>query len=360
MQNKLYAVDLFAGGGGLTTGLKDAGFAVVGAVELDPAAASTHQSNHPEVKLFIQDIKYIKGRDLLGLTPDGQLDLLAGCPPCQGFSSLTAKYKREDPRNLLVNEMLRLIEESRPYAVMMENVPGLALRGRHLLDPMIEHLQRLGYIVETGVLQVADFGVPQFRRRFVLLAGRGFRISMPNPTHSRDGQSLPKWKTVRDAIEGLPEPFTLSQAKKRMQLPSRSWHIVRDLAPQNISRIKAAKPGKGWKDIPEELRPKCHKGDYNGFSNVYGRMSWDEVSPTITGGCTTLSKGRFGHPEADRTISVREAARLQTFPDDYVFDTPYMEYACKIIGNALPCLFAKILSSHCLSTINSHRYQIVE
>ena len=345
--SNLQAIDLFSGGGGLTVGLKRAGFSVVGAVEIEPHAASTYQANHRDTRLFVQDIRHLKGKDLLALTHSGSVDLLAGCPPCQGFTSLTSKYRREDPRNDLINEMLRLIEETWPKVIMMENVPGLASRGKKLLDPMISRLQELEYSVNIGVLQVADYGVPQFRRRLVLLAGHGFKIELPEPTHSRDGKTCQKWRTVREAIGDLPQPLTFSEAKKRGAFPSLDWHVVRNIAPINLRRLQSAKPGESRRTIPEALRPLCHQGGYKGFSNVYGRMSWEDISPAITGGCTTLSKGRFGHPEQDRTISVREAARLQTFPDDYIFDTPYMDYVCKIIGNALPCDFAEAVSAQC-------------
>ena len=351
----LQAVDLFCGGGGLTVGLKRAGFSVVGAVEIEPHAASTYQANHRDTRLFVQDIRHLKGEDLLALTSTGVLELLSGCPPCQGFTSLTSKYRREDPRNNLINEMLRLIEETCPKAIMMENVPGLANRGKKLLDPMINGLRDSGYIINIGVLQVADYGVPQFRRRLVLLAGRGFKIELPHVTHSQNGKTYPKWRTLRESIGNMPQPITFSEAKRRGSFPSLDWHVIRDMAPINIRRLQSVKPGESWKSIPEELRPRCHQGEYNGFSNVYGRMEWEEVSPTITGGCTTLSKGRFGHPEQDRTISVREAARLQTFPDDYIFDTPYMDYVCKIIGNALPCDFAEAVSIQCRKAIESEK-----
>jgi DNA (cytosine-5)-methyltransferase 1 len=130
-----------------------------------------------------------------------------------------------------------------------------------------------------------------------------------------------------------------------------NWHVVRTLSAENRRRIREAKPGKHWKGIPKRLRPTCHQDRKVGFSNVYGRMRWDKVSPTITGGCTTFSKGRFGHPDEDRTISVYEAALLQSFPKNYVIDTPYMEYACNIIGNALPCDFAKIMAKQCSSVL---------
>ena len=354
-EKKMYAVDLFCGGGGLTVGLKQAGFNVVSAVELDYAAASTYQANHPEVKLFVQDIRYIKGEDLRQYSPSGEIDLLTGFPPCQGFTSLTAKYHREDPRNELINEMVRLADELRPKAIMMENVPGLAQRGQHLFEPAVAFLEKLGYQIRYGVLQVADFGVPQFRRRLVLLAGLGFSIPLPTPTHSEKGMDLPKWRTVGDAIAGFPEPLIFQEAKSTGAIPSSNWHIVRTLSKQNILRLRAAKPGAGWNTIPEELRPPCHRGRYKGFSNVYGRMEWNKVSPTITGGCTTLSRGRYGHPFAERTISVREAATLQTFPHDYIFDTVEMDKVCNIIGNALPCEFAYHLSRQCYSALTPTR-----
>ena len=335
----------------MTTGLKRAGFHVVGAVEIEPGAASTFQVNHPDTRLFVQDIRHVTGQDLLVLSPTKTIDLLAGCPPCQGFTSLTAKYHRDDPRNILVNEMMRLVEEVTPRAVMMENVPGLAQRGKHLLEPIIGKLKKLGYQVNLDILQAADYGVPQMRRRLVLLAGFGFSISMPVPTHSNGQDGLPRWKTVRDAISHFPAPITFSEAKRIGKIPPLDWHLVRDLSPQNVARLKAARPGQNWKTIPERLRPPCHQGSYRGFPNVYGRMEWDKASPTITGGCTTLSRGRYGHPEENRTISVREAATLQTFPEDYIFDTFYIDSVCNIIGNALPCVFAEQVSKQCFQSI---------
>jgi DNA (cytosine-5)-methyltransferase 1 len=350
----LSAVDLFAGGGGLTLGLKQAGFAVAAAVEIEQHSFSTYKVNHPEVRAFRQDICTIAGSDLLACAPNKQVDLLAGCPPCQGFTSLTSKYRREDPRNALISEMGRLVEEMVPRAVMMENVPGLAAKGRPLFDEFCTRLTTLGYIIRWGMLQVADFGVPQNRRRLVLLAGRDFPIELPKPTHSRTGAGgLPSWRTLRDAIEGLPVPVLLADSHIGGGPQRHDWHVVRGLSVENQARIRAARPGTHWRAMAVELRPDCHKKDGTGFGNVYGRMAWDQVSVTITAGCTTLSKGRFGHPEADRTISVREAALIQTFPPDYVFDTPYMEYVCKIIGNALPCDFAAVVARQCVDALRA-------
>lgn len=338
------AVEIFSGGGGLAVGLREAGFETVAAVELEPHAAATFKANHPNVQVFRQDVRTVTGEMLESLA-GGKIDALAACPPCQGFSSLTSKWRREDDRNALVGEVGRLADELRPKAIMMENVPGLAQKGKPLFDALLDRLEGLGYETNWSVLQVADYGVPQRRRRLVMLAGLGFSISMPEVTHSRTGEDgLPLWRTVRDAIEGMDEPITFLEAKDRGGAQAFDWHVVRQLSPANIERLKRSRPGGNWNDIPEELRVECHRKGYKGFSNVYGRMVWDEPSGTITAGCTTPSKGRFGHPERDRTISLREAALLQTFPADYRFETPHFERACEIVGNALPCVFAEAIA----------------
>lgn len=351
----LVAVDLFAGGGGLTVGLKRAGFNVAAAVEIEPHAIKTYKANHPQVGLLQKDIKEVAGEELLDAA-GGHVDLLAGCPPCQGFTSLTAKYETVDPRNQLISEISRLAHEARPRSLMMENVPGLTRKGRELYDELKHALRGDGYELTEGVLEVANYGVPQFRRRLVLLAGLGFSIRLPEPTHAKDrAEGLSPWRTVKEAIGDMRCPDTLSEAKRKGQVSDSDWHIVRDLSPANRKRLQAAKAGKSWTAIPEELRPACHRGEYRGFSNVYGRMTWDKPAPTITGGCTTFSKGRFGHPEEERTISVREAAMLQTFPDDYRFDVPYMEHVCNVVGNALPCDFAAAVSQQCYEALTGTR-----
>lgn len=356
----LTAVDAFAGGGGLTVGLKRAGFRVVAAIELEGHAFSTYKANHPEVQGLNQDIATVSGAALLKHVEVDRIDLLAGCPPCQGFTSLTAKYKgKNDPRNKFVLEMARLAEEILPRAIMMENVPGLTKKGESLYRQLRERLQALGYLLTDGVLQVADYGVPQCRRRLVLLGGLGFNIPLPEATHSRyPTKTLAAWRTVRDSIAGMAQPVTLSQAKANGNVEGSDWHVVRDLSPQNLQRLRVAKAGGTWQQTPERLRPACHRDGYLGFSNVYGRMEWDRPAPTITGGCTTLSKGRFGHPDADRTISVREAALIQTFPQDYRLDSPYMDYVCNIIGNALPCDFAEAVSRQCARQLQQHSRQL--
>lgn len=338
------AVEIFSGGGGLAVGLREAGFNTVAAVEMEPHAAATFKANHPTAQVFCQDVRTVTGVMLVPVT-GRKVDILAACPPCQGFSSLTSKWRREDERNRLVSEVGRLADELRPRAIMMENVPGLAKKGRLLFDNLLEHLDSLGYETNWSILQVADYGVPQCRRRLVMLAGLGFSIPMPEATYSRVGEDgKPKWRTVRDAIAGMDDPVTFPEAKERGGAQAFDWHVVRQLSPANVERLKLSRPGGSWKDFPENVRVRCHRNGYKGFSNVYGRMVWDEPSGTITAGCTTLSKGRFGHPEKDRTISLREAALLQTFPPDYRFETPHFERACEIVGNALPCIFAEAVA----------------
>jgi DNA (cytosine-5)-methyltransferase 1 len=342
-RQELTAVDLFAGGGGLTVGLKSAGFEVASAVELDLPAAETYAANHADVDLLIRDIRQVRGDELCA--EPGGIDLVAGCPPCQGFTSLTSKYRRDDRRNALIEEMGRIVRELRPRAVMMENVPGLALKGRDRLDKFISELEANGYLVEWGILQVADYGTPQFRRRLVLFAGLGFSIKIPPRSHAqKPTDDLLPWRTTGEIIRNLPSPKVFSKSLLPTGGTVEDWHVVRRLSQANIERLRWAKPGGSWRDIPAEHRVACHQGEYNGFSNVYGRMAWDATPPTMTGGCTTLSKGRFGHPEEGRTISVREAALFQEFPDDYYISTPYMDAACNIVGNALPCGFAAVIA----------------
>jgi DNA (cytosine-5)-methyltransferase 1 len=354
IRKKLTAIEIFSGGGGLAVGLRDGGFSTVAAVEMNPAAVATFKANHKDVHVYQQDVRTVSGATLLKLAK-GKLDILAACPPCQGFSSLTSKWKRSDPRNSLVTEVARLAEEMMPQSLMVENVPGLVDKGKELFDGLIARLEKVGYICNWAILQVADYGVPQKRRRLVLLAGLGFRIEMPVPTHSRTGEhGLPRWRTVRDALAVVTnEPRTLAQMKGLGGPQAINWHVTRTLSPENVERLRHAKAGGVWSSTPEAVRPKCHRGGYEGFTNVYGRMEWDEPSVTITAGCTTLSKGRFGHPDQDRTISLREAALLQTFPMDYHFDTEHFERACEIVGNALPCLFATIVARTVSDTLRS-------
>jgi len=354
------AAELFAGGGGLAQGLRDAGVRPVAAVELDSYAADVFAANHPDVELFRKDVRDVTGSELLAASSSGRVDILAACPPCQGFSTLTTKYHRADyradPRNFLVGEVARITRELQPSALMLENVPGLAGRGRPILDCLISELESDGYVVTWSVLQVADYGVPQTRRRLVLLAGKGFSIAMPEATHSQHGRcGLPPWRTLRDALTISAAPVRIDVAVARGGFHTANWHIIRKLGQANLERLRHALPGKGRGALPKELRPECHRASDDGFTNTYGRMAWDQPSSTITAGCLSPSKGRFGHPDDLRTISLREAATLQTFPHSYKFVGDKIDAACSVVGNALPCLFAEAIARRVVRSIDRAR-----
>lgn len=353
----LTAMDLFCGAGGLTLGLKRAGFNVAAGIEIVPEIAKTYKANHPTTKLLIRDIREITGKEIFDLTGLREIDLVAGCPPCQGFTTLTTKYHRKDPRNDLLLEMARLVEEMTPKMVMMENVSGLANRGKSLLDEFVGRLESIGYLVNKDVLQMADYGVPQSRSRLVLLAGKGFEIPLPKPTHCRMGygkKGLKPWLTLADVVKNMPKPVTLSCSKKLGGPKKFNWHIVSDLKEISIRRLKSLDAGDSRRSLPKKLRPKCHVNSDKGFQNVYGRLSWEQTPPTITSGFTKTCMGRFGHPDELRTISVREAALIQTFPRCYKFDTEFMEAACDLVGNALPYRFAYKAAETCLSALKEY------
>lgn len=351
------AIDLFCGAGGLTLGLKKASFDVLVGVEINPEIAKTYAANHPGTKLLVEDVRNVMSREIFNATNGKKVDLVSGCPPCQGFSQLTEKWKRRDPRNDLVLEMARLVGEIKPRMVMMENVAGITTKGRYVLSKFVEKLKRLGYVMNMDVLQMADYGVPQSRKRFVLLAGLGFVIPLPSPTHTckKNGiRELKPWVTISEVIANMQKPITLSYAIKNGGPEKFNWHVIRDLKPISLERLKFVNEGGNRTVLPEFLRPKCHRNSDKGFKNVYGRMRWNHVAPTITSGCTTPCMGRFGHPEEARTVSVREAALTQTFPCNYRFETKYMDVACDLVGNALPYKFATIVAKTCLKAM-SHR-----
>ena len=322
------AIDLFCGCGGLTLGLKQAGFKVVGALDIDPLSVESYKANHSNVEVWetdIRDLSVSAVKRKLRLRK-GALDLLAGCPPCQGFSTMRTLngFRRvDDPRNDLVMDFLRFVEELEPKAVMMENVPGLADDKR--MEVFCTRLEELGYNCDYRILDAADYGIPQRRRRLILLTGRFGRI---NFTVSRKRK-----RTVRDAIADLP-------------LPGESGDSLHDLSEKRSRRIeefirRIPKDGGSRTDLPGEEQLDCHKR-CNGFKDVYGRMAWDDVAPTITSGCVNPSKGRFLHPDQDRAITLREAALLQSFPPDYFFSLDRGKYpAAALIGNALPPGFVR-------------------
>jgi DNA (cytosine-5)-methyltransferase 1 len=322
------AIDLFAGAGGLTLGLRWARFRVVGAVEIDSLAAESYRANFPTVHLWEMDIRELSiSRVLreLGLRA-GELDLLAGCPPCQGFSSLRSLNGHQavtDDRNDLVLQFDRFVRGLRPKAVMLENVPGLASDDR--LTRLEEALEAMGYGVRSKVLDASKFGVPQRRRRMILVAGRRRTI----PLASEE----PRTRTVRDAIGHLPDAG--ASGDELHDVPERRATKVADL----IARIP--KDGGSRGDLDRDSQLDCHIR-CDGFHDVYGRMTWNDVAPTITSGCINPSKGRFLHPEKDRAITLREAALLQGFPPGHKFSLRRGKFAtAEMIGNALPPEFVK-------------------
>lgn len=319
----LRAIDLFSGCGGLSLGLKKAGFTVAAAVEIDRKAQETYRLNHPTVRLYGQDIRELDPLAILreaGLRP-GQLDLLAGCPPCQGFSRLRTRNKRtsvSDDRNNLVADFMRFVVVMKPKTVMLENVPALAKDSR--FRRMHQVLHELGYEMAVHVLDAADYSVPQRRKRLIMLASNVHTPAPADKAHRR--------VTVRQALMGRGIPFT-SKDKLHSMGENRSKGVREIIA-------MIPKDGGSRSDLDPKYQLECHKRS-DGFYDVYGRMSWDEVAPTITSGCHNPSKGRFLHPSHDRTITLREAAVLQGFPRTYRFDVNHgKESIALMIGNALP------------------------
>jgi DNA (cytosine-5)-methyltransferase 1 len=330
-QMRYTAIDLFSGCGGLSRGLQDAGYRVLAAVEIDQKACETYRANHREVELLVGDIRHVSAAKLLRSTglKKGELDLLAGCPPCQGFSTLRARNGQAaaaDPRNDLVDEFARLAIALRPKMIMMENVPALARYEKFI--NFVERLSASGYRVITKVLDVSDFGVPQRRKRLILSASR---VGQPRLAAEATVRT-----TVREAIGGLPPA-------------GRSGDALHDIPTKHRSaRVQAVieaipKDGGSRHSLPDPMKLACH-GRTSGFNDVYGRMSWEDVSPTITSGCSNPSKGRFIHPHENRPITLREAAILQGFPVDYHFVVSHGKEAIALmIGNALP---PKFITAH--------------
>ena len=320
------AIDLFSGAGSATAALKSSHFRVVAAVDNDPAACTTYRLNHPTVQLFEADIRSLDPvrvrRDCLGGTA---VDLMIVCAPCQPFSSQNRR-RHKDRRSELLLDAARFVAALSPAVVFVENVPGLAAaRHADLIAGFKDACGSQYRFTKPLRINAADYGVPQRRIRCVLMASRGSRApTLPAPLTPEGSRT-----TVRDAIHGLPR---LSSGECD---PDDPLHAARDHSELALLRLAAIpRDGGSRSALPESLVLACHKQP-NCYPDVYGRMAWDDVAPTLTTGCTDVTRGRFAHPEADRAITPREAALIQSFPSQYRFSGTSRAVSSQI-GNALP------------------------
>ena len=331
-------IDSFCGAGGLGLGLKKAGFKILLSFDIDPKCIDTINANknyfgHSAITADISDMLGGKLLEKCKLMR-GDLFLLAGGPPCQGFS-IQRRGSDIDARNELVLKYGQLVNELYPCFFVMENVTGLAgKRGKTILEQLIENAESIGYTVSVTLLDAQDYGVPQRRKRYVIV-GKRHDIS----TNYLPPKAILRKKTVREAIGFLPIPPNDGQDH-----PEISLHRRDRLSELNLKRIQALGEGQGRDDLPEELLAECHKIDSSviGYRNVYGRMAWDEVAPTITARFDSFTRGKFGHPDQPRSISLREGALLQTFPIDFTFTGNKVDVA-RQIGNAVPPILAKYI-----------------
>jgi len=330
-------LDLFAGAGGLSLGLTWAGFESMGAIEFDPSAADTYDRNfgghiHRDSNGQPHAIENVDFSEYVG-----RVDLLVGGPPCQGFSQL-GKGLADDPRNRLWREFMNAVAVVRPRAFLMENVPPLlrAEEGRATLEVAAS----LGYDVTSGVLNANEYGVPQLRRRAFVFGTLVGEATLPQPTRSEAP------RTVRWAIDDLP-----------LEPDEKNWHLGRNPRPVSLERYKVVPEGGNRFDLQKarpDITPRCWLEKPTGSTDVFGRLSWDKPALTIRTEFFKPEKGRYLHPQAHRPITHREAARLQTFPDDFEFCGSKIEVA-KQIGNAVPPVLAYKLGAHIASILEPYR-----
>lgn len=330
--NKYVSVDLFSGCGGLSEGMRQAGFDVKVAVEITEDAALTYKMNHANTYVLQRDVREIDCREIEELLDHNPIHLLAGCPPCQGFSSIRRRNKKRsvrDERNRLILEYVRFARELKPLTIMMENVPGIV--NYYLFKQVANTLKKLGYSMKFGSVNVKDYGVPQRRRRLVLVGSLLGEIDIAKPTGEK--------ATVRETIGNMESVETTNDPLHRIT----AKHTPR--ITEMISLIP--KNGGSRKDLPTKYLLKCHSKENVGFDDIYGRIRWDDYSPTITAGCLNPSKGRFLHPEENRVITAREATLLQSFPTDYKFPLNITKASLSsMIGEALPPKFSYIQSKN--------------
>ncbi|MES2738747.1 MAG: DNA cytosine methyltransferase [Verrucomicrobiota bacterium] len=334
---KRTAIDLFSGCGGLSQGLKSAGFEVIACCEIRAEALQTYALNMPDTIRY-PDVRSLKGKKLLSDTglAYGELDLLAACPPCQGFSSMRTKNREiaSDARNELIFEVARLVKELLPKTILIENVPRLLKDQR--LDQFKEILAKLGYQFSEGVLDAQNFGVAQRRKRMILIGSISGKLGLP--------PELPTKKTVRDVISYLPYPHEHNATALHKMKQN-----FTDKVQERIEKVKVNRS-----DLPDYLQLECHKRYPKGFRDVYGRIDWDSVAPTITRSSHNPSKGRFIHPDQNRGLTLYEAMLLQGFPKKFKFPvTLGIGKISSMIGEAFPPPMAEAQASHIRRALDS-------
>jgi DNA (cytosine-5)-methyltransferase 1 len=337
------AADLFCGAGGLTRGMMDAGIQVVAGFDIDDACRYPYEKNNRPAVFEKRSIADITGKHLKAFYPAGAVRVLVGCAPCQPFSKYTQGLETADDEKWgLLTQFGRLVGELKPHVVSMENVPQLQ---RHsVYDEFIATLRHFGYTISAHEVYCPDYGIPQHRTRLVLFASLLGSIQIIPPTHKPE-----KYTAVKDVIGRLP------RLKAGETCQSDSLHRSSTLSDTNLRRIRNSKPGGTWRDWPKELVAKCHrKKKGKTYSSVYGRMEWDAPSPTITTQFFGFGNGRFGHPEQNRAISLREGAILQSFPRSYEFvrrgDGFNFKTIGRLIGNAVPVRLGEVVGE----TIKRH------
>lgn len=339
-------IDFFSGCGGTSSGLRSVGFDIVGAIDVDSDATRTFSKNFPLSHVIRDDIRSLREEQIEYMIDDQDVMLFSGCAPCQPFTSQLTSKPDNDPRRNLLLEFLRFIQYYHPDFILVENVPGIQRdNGPENLSPFstfVREIRSLGYFVDFKVIRAMDFGVPQCRRRLVLLASLVSDVYIPQPTH---GTGLLPYSTVKDFIFGLPP---IAAGETHIEDPD---HQAARLSPLNLQRIRSTPEGGGMYDWPEELWLKSRLS-YGGHTDVYGRLAWDRLASGLTTKCTSLSNGRFGHPDQDRALSLREAALLQTFPADFSF-CGTLASRSKQVGNAVPPAVAAALGHSIILSLQS-------
>ena len=332
--------DFFAGCGGASCGFRAAGLKIAFALDHDVDARASFEANFPDAHVEFADIRKVSVDAVRSRVEAERSNpvLFSGCAPCQPFTNQNTALPKlnQDERVPLLANFAHMVERCRPDLVFVENVPGLQKLNADS-QPFGGFLRRLdgaGYEVNYRPITLAKYGIPQSRRRLVLVASRHGTIDLPEETHG-PGSSNERYATVRDWIAHLPP---IRAGEEHQEVPN---HRAANLSARNLERIEATPEGGGNRDWPKHLRLQCHKG-FSGYSDVYGRMSWDAPASGLTTRCTSYSNGRFGHPEQDRALSIREAACLQTFPEDFIFEGSMASMA-RQIGNAVPVRLAKLI-----------------